>query len=223
MSMQIVVIGIGEVGAWTCRALGEQGYDVLAVDRSPVRVQDLVDEVHGHVHLVAADATERLALEELRVDEADSAVVTMGTNIEANVLAAMNLIELGVPHVVARAVNDVHERVLRRIGVHETFMPSRQAGRTLARMAASRWVVDFLELDGGESLVESEVPEAWRGRRLEELGLTEQGLTVLVHKRGAEAGRLPHGSQVLDAGDRIVVGGTDRQLRESALFVTPNR
>lgn len=220
---QIAVIGLGEVGTWTCRALGEQGYEVLGLDASAARVQDLVDELPGNVNLVAADATERTALEELRIDQADSAVVTLGTNIEANVLAAMNLIELGVPHVVARATSAVHQRVLQRIGVHETFMPSRQAGRTLARMAASRWVVDYLELEGGESLVESEIPDSWRGRTLGELGLQRAGLTVLVHKRGEESGTLPHGDQLLEPGDRIVIGGDDRVLRRSALFVTPAR
>ena len=220
---QIAVIGIGDVGAWTCRALGEQGYDVLGIDASSQRVQDLVDDLPGYVRLVAADATERGALDELQLDRVDSAVVTIGTNVEASVLASMNLIELGVPHVVARASNEVHGRVLRRIGVQEVFMPSRQAGRTLARMAASRWVVDYLELEGGESLVESEVPDAWRDRTLADLGLTADGLTVLVHKRGKESGTLPHGDQVLAAGDRIVVGGADRVLRASELFVTPTR
>src|SRR5215210_6293084 len=104
MSRQFVIIGLGRLGAAMIATLDSLGYDVLGIDFDEDVVQDLSGDF-PHVHLVAADATDESVLRDLNVGHFDAAAVVIGENMEASILATANLKELGVPYVVARALD----------------------------------------------------------------------------------------------------------------------
>jgi trk system potassium uptake protein TrkA len=218
MSRQFVIIGLGRLGSAMLETLLSLGHEVLGIDLDEDLVQDLSGD-YPQAHLVAADATEEPVLRDLNVGHFDGGAVVIGENMEAGILATVNLKELGVPFVIARAMSKLHARVLERIGADRIIEPEKDMGAQVARTMASPAVMDYVDLGGDEALVEAEVPTEWVGKSLSELHLARKsGLTVLAVKPRGEAGTIPDADTVFGEGDVIVVGGTKENLDTSKLL-----
>jgi len=119
---QIAVIGLGRFGSEVAKALDGNTCDVLAIDRNENRVREVADEVTVALTL---DATDEKALREAGVQNCDIAVVSIGESIEGSVLVVMLLKELGVPSIIAKAITDLHARVLEELGANNVVQPER--------------------------------------------------------------------------------------------------
>ncbi len=141
----------------------------------------------------------------------DAAAVVIGENMEASILATTNLKELGVPFVVARALDRLHARVLERVGADRIIEPEKDMGAQLARTMASPTVMDYVNLGADEALAEAKVPRKWVGKSLADLHLyRKSGLTVLALERKESGGTIPSGDTVLQEGDVLVIGAPRR-------------
>src|SRR5690606_14716175 len=98
---QFIVIGLGVFGATIARELTRLGHEVLGIDSDEQRVDRLADEI---THAVIADVTDENSLIELNAGSYDAAVVAIGRNVEATMLATLQLRELGVKKVWAKAL-----------------------------------------------------------------------------------------------------------------------
>jgi trk system potassium uptake protein TrkA len=212
MSRHFIIIGLGRLGSAMLETLLSLGHEVLGIDSNEDLVQNLSGEF-PHAHLLAADATNESVLHDLNVGHFDAAAVVIGENMEASILATANLKELGVPYVVARALDRLHARVLERVGADRIIEPEKDMGAQLARTMASPTVVDYVELGGDEALVEANVPRKWMGKSLADLHLyRKSGLTVLALERKESGGTIPSGDTVLQEGDVLVIGGPKKNL-----------
>lgn len=123
-----LVIGLGRFGQAVSQRLMERGHKVLGVDNN----LKIVQEVSGWItQAVQLDVMNIEALREIEAGEFDTAIVAIGSNFEASVLATIFLKELGVRHVISKALSTVHEHVLLRVGADEVIFPERQAGYAL--------------------------------------------------------------------------------------------
>ena len=212
MSKQFAVIGMGRVGASLVRTLDSLGHDALGIDCDEDRIQDLSAELPG-VNLIVADATEGTVLRDLGLEHFDGATVVIGESIQASVLVTLILKDLGVPSVIARANNDLHARVLDRVGADYVIQPEKEFGEFLARRMSSPGILDYLELGQDEAVVEMEVPRQWIGRSLVDLQLyRKRDVTVLAIKGKGEGGALPRPEQPLREGDVLVIGGKKKAV-----------
>ena len=218
MNRQFVVVGLGRLGISMVATLDSLGLEVLAIDKSESVIQSLADDL-PNVHLVATDATDEDAVRGLNVEDFDAAAVMIGENhIEASILAAATLKEVGVTRIVARATGGIHARVLEKVGADRVIQPEREIGEQLARTMASPVLLDYIDLGEDEALIEAQVPSAWLHKSLSELNLSQKmGLTVLALKPKGGPGTLPHRDSVLHDGDVLVVGGTRKDLDSSPL------
>ena len=212
MSKQFAVIGMGRVGASLVRTLDALGHDVLGVDREEDRIQDLSDELPG-VHLVTANAAEGEVLRNLGLEQFDGAAVVIGESIQDSVLVTLILKDLGVPMVFSRANNDLHARVLGRIGADNVIQPEKEFGEFLARQMSLPGIQDYLELGNDEAIIEIEVPGEWVDKSLADLSLhRKKGLTVLAIKGKDKGGTLPQPDTPLEEGTVLVLGGPKKEL-----------
>jgi trk system potassium uptake protein TrkA len=218
MNRQFVVVGLGRLGISMVATLDSLGHEVLAIDKSESVIQSLADDL-PNVHLVATDATDEDAVRGLNVEDFDAAAVMIGENhIEASILAAANLKEVGVTRIVARATGGIHAKVLEKVGADRVIQPEREIGEQLARTMALPVLLDYVDLGEDEALIEAQVPSAWLHKSLSELNLSQKmGLTVLALKPKGGPGTLPHRDSVLHDGDVLVVGGTRKDLDSSPL------
>ncbi len=203
---------MGRVGASLVRTLDALGHDVLGIDREEDRIQDLSDELPG-IHLVAANAAEAEVLRNLGLEQFDGAAVVIGESIQDSVLVTLILKDLGLPMVFSRANNDLHARVLDRIGADHVIQPEKEFGEFLARQMSLPGIQDYLELGNDEALIEIEVPEEWVGKSLADLSLhRKKDLTVLAIKGKDKGGTLPQPNTALEQGTILVIGGPKKEL-----------
>lgn len=210
MRRQIVVIGLGRFGMALAKELHRRGHQVLGIDRSEQVVQEASESL---THAVAADSSDEATLVELGVGTFDLAIVALGQEVLGSILSTMALKRLGVPRVIARAQNDLHGEVLRRVGADKVVFPERDTGEQLAHSFFSANMLDYLDLGPDYGISKVEVPAQFVGRSSVDLELRSRfGLTLLAIQRGEDVIVLPRRDETFRAGDAMVLIGKDDQL-----------
>lgn len=200
-----LVFGLGRFGFSLARSLSEQGQQVMAVDAREELVQDIAPYVTEAVQL---DATDEAALATLGVNNFDGAVVSIGENVRDSVLICVLLKELGVPYLIAKANDELHAKVLRKIGVDRVVFPERDMGERVARSLVAPGVLDLMQLDDDYQIVEIRLPEKWAGNTLMELKIRRRyGISVLAVHRGGSFVVSPTADLELEEGDVLLVLG----------------
>lgn len=211
---QFAVIGLGRFGSSVCRTLQQLGHEVLGIDESAENIRHAQSE-EICTHVVQADATELHALEELAIRNYDAVVVAIGTDMEASVLTVLNLIELGVSRIIAKASHDKHGKVLSRVGGPniQVVLPETQMGERVARNLAGGEILEAIQLDPLFSIVEVTAPSSLIGKSLQEADLQGQRqMTVLAIKRRGKLTIAPLGSDRIERGDILAVIGPNDSL-----------
>jgi len=210
MARQLAVIGLGRFGLSICEEATAMGHEVLAIDRDSHIVEAHKDEV---AHAVRADAMNKDALEQLGLKSFTGVVVAIGSNDLANIMVSMNLKDMGVPNIISRASDDIHARVLQRVGVTRVIIPERETGVRLAHTYAISQVIEYLELTPDHGVSKFGVPASMVGQNIWDSGLpADYNITVLALVRDSEIHVNPAGLTRLQAGDTLVVVGHDDQL-----------
>lgn len=178
-----LVFGLGRFGSSLARSLCEQGQQVLAVDSSEEQVQNIAPYVTEAVQL---DATDEAALATLEVSSFDGAVVSIGENVRDSVLICVLLKEMGISHLIAKANDELHAKVLLKIGVDRVVFPERDMGERVARSIVTPGVLDLMQLDDDCQIVEILLPEKWANNTLVGLNIRRRyGISVLaIHRDG---------------------------------------
>ncbi|NQD53006.1 TrkA family potassium uptake protein, partial [Bacillus altitudinis] len=143
MKKEYAVIGLGRFGGSICKALSEEGLEVMAMDMNEDRVNEYAKIAS---HAVIGDSTDESVLKNLGIRNFDHVIVAIGENIQASILTTIMLKELGVKMVTVKAQNDYHEKVLNKIGADRIVHPERDMGRRIAHKIISNNVLDYLEL-----------------------------------------------------------------------------
>ncbi len=218
MKKQFIVIGLGRFGSSVARTLAGLGQEVLAVDIDEERVKQLAPVV---THAVQADTTDAGTLRSLGVGNFDVGVVAIGENLQAGILTALLLKELGVPHVVAKVANELHGQVMEKIGVDRIIYPEREMGKRLAHSLVSPSLLDYIELAEDYRIEEVVAPKSMDGKTLRDLNLRNKlGISVIVIKRGEDNMIISPGAEaVVYQGDTLVIIGKNSDLsRLNRLF-----
>jgi len=210
---QFAVIGLGRFGSSVAAALAKLGYEVLAVDANEERVQEMADVV---TQAIAADTTDEEALRAIGVRNFDVAVVAIGQDIQSSILTTLILKELGVPYIVAKAQNELHGKVLGKIGADKVVYPERDMGLRVAHHLISPNILDHIELTPEYSIVEMQVSSEMAGKTLRELDIrAKYHCNVLAVKReNGEMNITPRADEPLLLTDVLVIVGRNDQLNK---------
>ena len=202
---QFIIIGIGKFGESIATNLYKMGHDVLAVDIDEERVQHIANKV---THAVQADATEEGTLEALGVKHFDGAVVTIGESVQASILITMLCKELGIRHVLAKAQNELHAKVLYKIGADRVVFPERDMGLRVAHSLVSTSFLDYIELTPDYSIVELKAAKDWQGKSLKDLNIrAKYGINIMAIKQDDKVVVSPAADDVIQRDDVLVVIG----------------
>ncbi|REK63642.1 MULTISPECIES: potassium channel family protein [Cohnella] len=207
---QFAVIGLGRFGSSVAKFLAEMGYEVLAIDEDQERVQDVA---HIVTHAVSADTTDEEAIRALGIRNFDVVVVAIGQNIQASILTTLILKDLGVPQIIAKAQNELHGKVLSKIGADKVVFPERDMGLRVAHHLISPNILEHIELSSDYSIVEMKVPSSIVGKSLKQLDIrVKYNCNVLAVKRDGEMNITPRPDESLRADDVLVIVGRNEQL-----------
>lgn len=213
---RVGIIGAGRFGLALAESLMDAGQEVLLIERNGALVQNARDRV---TEAVQGDATNVRALEEAGLKECDEAVVAIGSNIEASMLATANCKDLEVPKVTAKATGELHGRILAKLGADLVVYPDRDSAHRLARSIAKDGAFDLLEISEGCSIAEIDVPDICRDKTLAQADLRNKtGVTVLCVRRPDENPKRPRAvivpgpNDIIHADDKMIVFGTTKQI-----------
>ncbi len=215
---QFGVIGLGRFGSAMATTLAELGHDVVGVDSDESRVQRLADVI---TQVLQIDATDERALRAAGIQDVNVAVVSIGENIESSLLVVMQLRELGVETIVAKAVTPLHGRILEKLGVSRVIFPEREMAMRVAHSLVMPNVIDYIELSRDFSIVEVPAPDAFVGRTLKQLELRPRlGLTLIAIKRKSDASGAivtniaPAADETIRRGDVLALLGGNERLNQ---------
>lgn len=205
---QFVVVGLGRFGSSVAKTLYSLGNQVMAIDNDDETVQEISDYV---THSVQMDATDEIALRSLGIRNFDVAVVTIGADVQSSIMVTLILKELGVKYVIAKAQNELHAKVLYKIGADRVVFPERDMGIRVAHNLCSSNILDYIELSPDYSIMEVAANKEWKGKCLRELNMrSKYGINVMAIKTGNEINISPVADDVIGDNDvLVVIGGTE--------------
>lgn len=207
---QFLVLGLGRFGSSAARTLAELGYEVLAVDRSEDAVEDIAPYV---TQAVVADASDEDTLKELDAASFDVAIVAIGSGIRESILISVLCKEAGVKTVIAKANDELHAKILRKVGVDRVIFPEREMAQRLARSLVMPGILDIMELTDDYQIVEVMTPESWAGRSLVQIHVRRNyGVSIVAVRRGGELLPSPGADTVLNADDVLLMLGKQADI-----------
>lgn len=224
MAKKIAVIGLGHFGFQLAVDLTEKGAEVLALDDDMERLEDIQDKV---THAVRLDAREEKALRSQGIDQFDAVVVAIGDDFEATLMTVAALQTLKAKRIIVRATTEIHERILRHLGIKEVILPAVEAALRLANSLLFEKVVDSFSLSSDFTIMEVNAPASFHGKSVADAGFTSRyGVTLVTIKRREEytgflgIGKherdrilgIPQPDLTIERGDILVVFGSKRDI-----------
>jgi trk system potassium uptake protein TrkA len=212
--MKIAVLGLGKFGMNVAKELYVRGHDVLVIDKSDELAQK-GQEFSSKSAIT--DCTDKEALANLGLSMVESAVISMGTELSASVLATMYLKEMGVKNIIVKAVDDDHKKVLEKVGATHIVFPEREMAVKLARTITAPNILDYLPLTNSLSIMEIIPPENFLGRSLRDLDLRKKYQIQVVGIKDAVEDVMDmvvSANRPIKASDRLVVIGKQEDLEK---------
>ncbi len=223
--MQIVVIGLGSFGYKLATTLNALGGEVIAIDSN----EELIEEIKSQVtQAVCLDATDESALRSVGVADVDTAIVAIAEDVQHSILVTTLLRQIGVTKVVARAVSNIHEKVLTEVGASLVLRIEEQMADYVAKSIIAPDVMKRFSFASGYSLVEIKARSSFIGKRVKDLKIRENfdlGIAALekripdLDESGRSIYRMavsspPNPDDTVNRDDVLVVFGMDLAIQK---------
>lgn len=196
------VFGLGRYGTAVAKELVDNGMEVIAVDSN----QKIVDDAAMFLPVCrCGDVTDVDVITKLGIRNVDTVIVCMASNLEASVMAVTLCKEVGVPTVIAKSANEMHQKILLRVGADKVIFPEYESGIRLAKNLVSSGFVDMISLSKNVSMVEIEVKTEWVGKSLMELDFRKKyAFNIVAIRQGEDVNVNINPEQPL-SGDMILI------------------
>ena len=169
------IIGLGRFGMSLAQTLLEEGKDVIVIDNDMEKLKALKNTP------AVLCCIENISVETLResgVADCDVVIIGIGGDLEANILAAMDSLELGVKKVLSKANNEEHARILEKIGAEVVF-PEVQTAKKLAMKLCNNFVQDIVPFSDDFFIMQFLVPQELDGKTVLEADLRKKYEVVI--------------------------------------------
>lgn len=211
------VIGLGRFGTAVSKVLSELGNEVLAIDKDPEVIKGIASEV---TYAVEADVMDETVLKDLGLSNMDAVVVSIGSDLQASIMATLLSKELGVKRVIAKAQTELHAKVLKKIGADRIIFPERDMGSRVAHNLTSRNILDYIELSPEFSILEVEALQSWVGKTLKDIRLRNRyGVNVIAIKGEKHINISPGSDDTIDPGDIVIIIGSAADVKKVEMRV----
>lgn len=165
------IFGLGKYGRAVAKELVNNGIDVIAIDKH----EEIVNDAAIDIPLCkCADVTDPEVLNQLDIGSVDVVIICMAENLEATVMAITLCKEAGVPTVIAKCSEEIHQRIFSKVGADKVVFPETESGARLAKNLLSNGFIDIMGLSKDVSMVEIPVKSEWVGKNLIELDLRKK-------------------------------------------------
>ena len=197
------VFGLGRYGMAVAKELVDNGMEVIAVDTE----QRIVNDAAAYLPVCkCADVTDAEVISRLGIGNIDTVIVCMAGNLEASVMAVTLCKEAGVKQVIAKCSNEMHQKILLRVGADQVVFPENESGIRLAKNLLSSGFIDMISLSKDVSMVEIDAKDEWCGKNLIELNLRKKyGFNIVAIKKGEQVSANVNPEQAIDRDTTLIV------------------
>lgn len=211
-----VVVGLGNFGFNAVKALNERGHQVIAVDRDKSVVQAIKPYA---AQAIEGDASDKDIFKTLGLEGVDAGIVSLGEKMDASMLVALYLKEMGVRHLIVKAFTEDHARVLRKIGVDEVILPEKDMAYSLVERLSVPNILGEFHILKGYSILDTKAPKEFWGKSLEKLAIRDRfAISIILIQRGSEVLAGPYADDVILEGDIMVLLGKDEDMEAFKRF-----
>ncbi len=211
---EYIVIGLGQFGMSIAQTLMQNDCEVLVLDINEKRTRAIADSVTCAVTGNVMDAE---LLAGLGIRSFDGAVIAIGENMEASIMATMVVNELGVPHILAKAQSELHAKILRKVGADRVVLPEWEMGIRYANNMVHDNFFDAVELSPDISMMEINVRREWEGKSLKQLNMrAKYKINVIGIKSEDGFDVNPDPDEPLNANSKLVSIGRNEVLNKLA-------
>ncbi len=205
-----VVLGLGRFGQSVAKTLHELGHEVLAIDENEGLIQGIADHI---TYAMVGNVTDENVLKAVGIKNFDAAVVSTGRNLEASILVTQMLKEMGIKYILAKAQNELHARVLTKLGADRVIFPEQDMGVRAAHNLVSTNIIDYIELSPDYTIVEINPPKRWEGMTLKDLNVrAKHGINIIAIKKGKMINVSPTADYIINSTDILVVIGAKSDI-----------
>lgn len=213
--IKVAVIGLGSFGIHLIKTLAKKkDVEIIAIDINESKVNEIKDIV---TQPVTMDATIKENLISVGIKEVDHAVVSSGPALEPSILTVHILKELGVPHIIAKALTEDHEKILRMVGAADIVYPEQDMAQKVGNQIDSPNLIDYLPLQMDFVIQEIAPPDMFIGKTLSQIGLRKKyKVTVLAIKSIIPDVTTinPDGQMVIKESDILIVFGENKDVEK---------
>ncbi|MCR5792712.1 MAG: TrkA family potassium uptake protein [Lachnospiraceae bacterium] len=203
MKKSYAILGLGKFGSSVAEELALAGAEVMAVDIDEERVHRLSDVV---TYAIRADICDVETMQSLGLSNMDAVVVAITQDLNASAMGTIFAKEQNVPFVLAKAQDEIHAKILQKLGADKVLVPEKESGVRIARSLLSGKFKEFIELSHHVVLVEMDMKPEWEGKNLIELDLRrKEKINVIAVRADGHLVANPDPEAPLKAGSTLVV------------------
>ena len=204
------VFGLGRYGYSVAKELVSSGADVIAIDSDEARVNLAASELP---FCKCADNTDIEELKRLGISNVNTVIIAIGGSIESSVMSVMLCKELGVKNIIAKTSNEMHSKILTKVGADKVVFPEKDSGVRLAKNLLSSGFVDAIELSKNILMIEQDVKKEWVGKTLLELNLRKKyALNVIAIKENNKLNIEIDPAKPLNSNMKLIVIGNASKI-----------
>ena len=220
-AIDFAVIGLGRFGTALAQSLAATGKEVLVIDTKEERVEAVRDYV---AHGIIATQLDKQALQEAGIANCDTVIVCVGSEgLESSILTTLNVIDLGVPRVIAKAISQEHGSVLERIGAQVVY-PEKDMALRLSHTLVNSHTLDYIRLSENDSIVEIKVSEKYDGVSILQADIRKKyHLNIIAVIKEKEIISVVKPETLLNDGDRIIVIGDNEHINHFESVMSTNK
>lgn len=208
----VVVFGAGRFGSALAKELFIEDIEVMVIDNDEEKIQEISPYV---TTAIIADVLDEGAIKELGLRNFDVAVIAIGSNLEASIVAAAESKEYEIPMIYAKAGTDMQARILKKVGVDQVIYPEIELGERLARSISGKSIIEYIHFSEEYSIVEINSPQNWAGKSLKELDVRNTfNINIIAIRRNDKTIVSPSALEKIEKGDNLIVIGEDQYLKK---------
>lgn len=212
MGKQYAVFGLGSFGTSVALSLENFGCEVLAVDKSIDKVQEISEHVS---YAMRADIEDAEVMESIGARNLDGAVIALSESLESSIMATIMAKEIGIPYVIAKAQTELQGKVLKKVGADRIVYPEKEMGVKIAAGIVAANFAEWIDLSPEFSPVEYKTPEKWVGKTLTELKIRERlGINVVGFICDGKVNIAVDASEPFPAESIVILIGPNKALQD---------
>ncbi len=197
------VLGLGRFGIEMAKSLSELGCEVFAVDKK----EDNLRALDGiATHMATANVANEGVLTEFDIQEFDAVVVAIG-DLSSSIMTTQLCKDLGAKYVIAKANDEVHAKILEKVGADKIVFPEVYTAQRMATVLFNPNINELIEMEDGYSIAQVNLPKSWEGKDVVTLDIRKQYALNILFVIGLDGVSLPSQGRHFVEGDKIVIGG----------------